>query len=154
MTLPIRNFVATGAAISALFLAGCSGTSPAPNQPASTTPAANAAVALYPEKGYPLYIVKDASGKLQCDDKKVAATDVKLGGTVSANGNNVKAEKANDSVTLTFDKGNTFVASAIVNGNTPSVVPENGRGTKVTTLTLSASDFGDVTSVTLCGGGM
>lgn len=140
------------AALAALPLAACSA-APAPAPSPSATPTQNA-VAVYPERGFAPDIVKGASGKLKCDEKMVASTELKLGGTVSADGTTVSAVKTDSGITLTFDGGNTFAESLIVNGTIPSTVPKSGQGTKATALTLATKDFGEITSATLCGGGM
>lgn len=137
------------AALAALPLAACGGSSPAPAPTAEPAPTVDT-VSIYPERGSTPHIVKGASGKLKCADK-IASTELVLGGTVSLNGDFATAKQSDSEVVLHFEHGNSFGGSLIVNGTLPALIPLNGQGSGAKDLKLAYADFGHPTKIVICG---
>ena len=96
-------------------------------------------------------------GKLTCE-RGMASVKLVIGGTVSENGTLVTAAETAEGVTVTFDKGEVFALSLIVDETLGTNVPETSVLPKKSpqTFLLRRADFGFTKPPTIvaCGHGL
>lgn len=121
------------------------------DNPSQSAPSAPARTEILPQEGYVNSIVVGAN-TLSCDEKTVASTTLVLDGMVDDNGTIIAAHRAQDGVTIIFT-GNNVALSGIVNRTVGFNVPDAARGTGKPPLFLATKNFGEIRTLTLCGGG-
>ncbi|MDB5186602.1 MAG: hypothetical protein JWM07_74 [Candidatus Saccharibacteria bacterium] len=149
------NVLTAGVAtVSILFLGTACGTSNEEPRP-DITASSPAVAEVYPQKGYVGRVSSDNGKTWDCNTS--AKTDLKMGGTVTNSSTNVTVDQSDpNKIIVKFSNGTGgFASGGIVNGDTPFLIPNTNPGeTPFDVLSLSASDFGPITAISICGGGM